>query len=297
LFQSVIGAGCLCAAVSLLAQNRAADETRREQWQNVEGIFAEMRARSGATVADIGAGDGFFASRLARAVGTSGRVFAVEIDDAALERLRRRLQEDGIQNVTIVKGAPDDPRLTDASLDAALIVNAYHEMDQHQSILTALRRALKPDGRLVIVEPVTPSRRGRPRADEARNHEIDPEYVLQDARAAGFDVVALKDPFTRRDSDIEWLMALQPGDMLTITPTTEPNPESDEELKNPSLRISLDELLGLAAKGAVTVVDVRGDDSFTAEHIPGAISVPLGTIDSRVEQLKRLAKPVVTYCS
>jgi ubiquinone/menaquinone biosynthesis C-methylase UbiE len=116
-------------------------------------------------------------------------VFAVEIDDAMIGRLRKRLPDDGLENVTIVKGAIDDPKLPDATLDAALIVNAYHEMHQHQLILAALRRALKPDGRL-IVEPVTPSRRGRPRADEAKNHEIDPEYVLQDARAAGFAVVA-----------------------------------------------------------------------------------------------------------
>jgi ubiquinone/menaquinone biosynthesis C-methylase UbiE len=95
-------------------------------------------------------------------------VFAVDIDDAVMARLRKRLQEDGIENVTIVKGSIDDPKLPDAALDAALIVNAYHEMEQHQLILAALRRALKPDGRLVIVEPVTPSRRGRSRAEEGR---------------------------------------------------------------------------------------------------------------------------------
>jgi hypothetical protein len=178
-------------------------------------------------------------------------------------------------------------------------VNAYHEMEQHQLILAALRRGLKPDARLVIVEPVTPSRRGRPRADEARNHEIDPEYVLQDARAAGFAVVALKDPFTRRDDDIEWLMTLRPGDMPTATSTgTAPAREtSDTELKDPSLRIPLEELVALASKGTVTVVDVRDEDSFVAGHIPGAIWIPLSSVERSVEQLCALAKPVVTYCS
>lgn len=289
----------LLSAISPLAQEHASQERRREQWQKVDAIFAEMGVRPGAVVADIGAGDGFFTSRLARAVGASGRVFAVEIDDAALDRLRKRLQEDGVANVTIVKGAVDDPKLPEATLDAALIVNAYHEMEHHESILAALRRALKPDGRLVIVEPVTPSRRSRPRADEARNHEIDPEYVLQDARAAGFAVVALKDPFTRRDGDIEWLMTLQPGDMPPATTTTAAaqGSEDDQELKDPALRIPLDQFVGLASKGAVTIVDVRGDDSFEAGRIPGAISIPLGSIESSVEQLGKLAKPVVTYCS
>jgi predicted methyltransferase len=295
----VVCLACFFAGVSLLAQDRASEERRREQWQKVDVILAEMGVRAGAIVADIGAGDGFFTSRLARAVGASGRVFAVEIDDAVMDRLRKRLQGDGIENVTIVRGAPDDPKLPDATLDAALIVNAYHEMEQHQSILAALRRALKPDGRLVIVEPVTPSRRGRPRADEVRSHEIDPEYVLQDARAAGFAVVALEDPFTRRDGNIEWLMTLEPGDMppaTTATPAAQ-GADAGEELKDPALRISLDEFIRLTSKGAVTIVDVRGNDSFAAGHIPGAISIPLATIEGSVEQLRRLAKPVVTYCS
>jgi predicted methyltransferase len=290
---------CLISTTSLRAQDRAAQERGREQWQNVDLIFAEMGVRPGATVADIGAGDGFFTSRLARSVGGKGRVFAVDIDDAVMARLRRRLQEDGIDNVTIVKGSIDDPKLPDATLDAALIVNAYHEMEQHQLILAALRRALKPDGRLVIVEPVTPSRRGRPRVDEAKNHEIDPEYVLQDARAAGFAVVSLKDPFTRRDSNIEWLMALRPGDMPPVTPTgTAPAREtSDAELNDPSLRIPIEEFAVLASKGTVTVVDVRDEDSFVTGHIPGAIWIPLSSVDRSLERLRALAEPVVTYCS
>jgi predicted methyltransferase len=180
---------CSLRGVQLLAQDRTAEESRREQWQKVQEIFAEMRIRPGATVADVGAGDGFFTSRLARAVGPDGRVFAVDIDEKALERLRKRLDDDGIRNVTIIKGAGDDPKLPADVLDSALIVNAYHEIEQHQSVLSALRRALKRDGRLVIVEPVRDSRRGRPRADQVRDHEIDPEFVLREARAAGFHIV------------------------------------------------------------------------------------------------------------
>lgn len=289
----------LLVGISLLAQGRSADEGRREQWQKVNEIFAVMGLRPGATVADVGAGDGFFTSRLARAVGSNGRVFAVDIDDAALERLRRRLQEDGIQNVTVVKGTPDDPKLPEHVLDAALIVNAYHEMQQHQSVLSALRRALKPEGRLVIVEPVRDSRRGRPRTDQARDHEIDPEFVLHDARAAGFRIVGLQDPFTVRGGDIEWLMALQPAEMPSVTvstaaPTGQP---TGSELKDALLRVSLEEFRKLATAAAVTIVDVRGDDSFAVGHIPGALSIPLESVDTAVEQLRRLGKPVVTYCS
>jgi SAM-dependent methyltransferase len=245
----------------------------------------------------VGAGDGFFTSRLAKAVGTSGRVLAVDVDDAAIGRLRKRLQEAGIENVTIIKGTSDDPKLPRATLDAALIINAYHEMEQHQAILAALRLALKRDGRLVIVEPVTPSRRNRPRAEQAKSHEIDPEYVLQDARAAGFAVLTLKDPFTRRDDDIEWLMALQPGDLPPTRTTAASETADAEALNDRALRMSLTEFIQLTQKGGATIVDVRGQDSFAAGHIPGALSIPLSTVEGSVEQLRTLAKPIVTYCS
>jgi predicted methyltransferase len=281
----------------MFAQSRTAEEARREQWQKVDEIFAEMRITPGAVVADIGAGDGFFTSRLARSVGSRGHVFAVEIDDAQIERLRKRLQDDGVENVTIVKATADDPKLPERALDAALIVNAYHEMSEHQSMMAAIRRALKGDARLVIVEPVTPSKRGRQRAEQTRDHEIDPEFVLQDARNAGFRVVALQDPFTRRTGAIEWLMALEPED-IPVSVTAPPSAdESGANLKDPALRVSADEFLALNSNGAVAIVDVRDEDSFAAGHIPGALSIPLESVEANVERIRSLGKPVVTYCS
>jgi FkbM family methyltransferase len=293
----VICLASLVSDVSLLAQSRTAEEARRDQWQKVDEIFAEMRIVPGAVVADIGAGDGFFTSRLARTVGSNGRVFAVEIDDAQIERLRKRLQNDGVENVIIVKAAADDPKLPERALDAALIVNAYHEMSEHQSVMAAIRRALKSDARLVIVEPVTASKRGRLRAEQTRDHEIDPEYVLRDARTAGFRVVALQDPFTRRNGDIEWLMALQPGEIPLSGTAPTPAHEAGLDLKDPALRLSVDEFLALISKGAVTIVDVRGEDSFAAGHIPGAVSIPLESVEANFERIRSFGKPVVTYCS
>lgn len=289
---------CLLVGASLAAQERVSDESLREQWQKVDQIFAAMGVHDGATVADVGAGDGFFTSRLSRAVGAQGQVFAVDIDDKALERLRRRLQDERVQNVTVIKGAPDDPRLPERTLDAALIVNAYHEMPQYQSILAALRRALKPDGRLVIVEPVSESKRGRPRADQIRDHEIDPEYVLQDARAAGYRIVGLQDPFTIRSTTLEWLIALQPRETPVVTASAPARTETGVgELADPALRISEEELTKLVSTGTVTIVDVRDAESYAAGHIPGAMLVPLDLVEDAVERLRALNKPVVTYCS
>lgn len=296
----VLSIACWLIAVSLSAQDRAAEESRREEWQKVEEIFAAMGIKADAIVADVGAGGGFFTTRLARAVGAKGRVLAVDVSVEALDRLRKRLDDDAIGNVTVVKGTPTDPHLPEGILDAALIINSYHEMTESQSMLVALRRALKREGRLVIVEPVQLSRRGRPRADQFRDHEIDPEFVLQDARAAGFRVINLQDPFVLREGDaLEWLMVLQPMEMppRANASAAQRHEPSAEELNDPSLRVSLAEFLQLASDAAVTIVDVRDRESFAAGHIPGAVSIPLETIESAVDRLRGLGKPVVTYCS
>lgn len=295
----------LCAGIlgagPLLAQARQTDDARREEWQKVDQILGAMGVRSGATVADVGAGDGFFTTRLARAVGPNGRVFAVDIDEGALTRLRKRLEDEGIHNVFVVKGTATDPRLPERTFDAALIVNAYHEMTEHQQMLSALRSALKPDGRLVIVEPISDAGRARSRAEQVKEHEIAPEFVLGDARSAGFRIVGMQDPFTGWARNLHWLLALQPNDgasAVTMASETAPDPATTPgEAADPGLRITQEEFKRLVAARAVTVVDVRDAGAFAAGHIPGAMSVPLDSIEQAAERLRKADKPVVTYCS
>jgi ubiquinone/menaquinone biosynthesis C-methylase UbiE len=203
-----------CAAVLSLAVAAGirAQEANRDEWQKVDAIFEALGVRPGATIADVGAGDGFFTARLAKKVGDDGRVYAVDVSDSALGRLRRRVEKDALANVTVVEGAEDDPKLPAGSLDAALIVNAYHEMREHQAVLTAIRLALKPEGRLVIVEPISKEMRSRPRERQTRDHEIAPDFVQEDAKAAGFRIVSLEDPFTERRTDraTEWMLVFAP---------------------------------------------------------------------------------------
>jgi len=299
LTRAIALACCVASAAPLLAQTRNADDERREAWQKVDQIFAALGVRPGATVADVGAGDGFFTTRLSRAVGPDGRVFAVDVDEAALTRLRQRLEREGIRNVFVVKGTPADPRLPEQTLDAALIVNAYHEMAEHQQMLSALRSALKPDGKLAIVEPITDARRARSRAEQTKAHEIAPEFVLGDARSAGFRIIGLQDPFTTRGRDFEWLLVLQPAQAVSATAPAPAGsaaaPAGDEA--DPALRISQQDFGKLVAAGRVTIIDVREPDAFAAGHIPGAISIPLDTVEQAVERVRKAGKPVVTYCS
>jgi predicted methyltransferase len=211
----LIGASavCLTAAVAIVvasACQSSGDETR-ERWQKVPEIVAALGVRRGSAVADIGAGRGFFTLRLAREVGSDGSVYAVDLDGGDLRRLRERAGEEGLRHVETIESEPDDPRLPAQSIDAALIVNAYHEMREHQAMLDGIRRALRPGGRLVIVEPILESRRGEPRERQESSHEIEPRYVEADLRDAGFDVLELRDPFTTRpEGDVEWMIVATP---------------------------------------------------------------------------------------
>jgi predicted methyltransferase len=298
---SVICLAGVIGAVPLLAQTRSTEETRREEWQKVDQILSAMGVRPGATVADVGAGDGFFTTRLARAVGAEGRVFAVDIDEGELTRLRKRLEDEGIRNVFVVKGTPTDPRLPERTLDAALIVNAYHEMAQHQQMLSALRNALKPDGKLVIVEPISDAKRSSSRVEQTQGHEIAPEFVLADARSAGFRIAGLQDPLTSRGRDLWWLLTLEPAATVTATASAPDAPAAgattSSEAADPALRITQQEFAKLSAARAVTIVDVRDAGAFAAGHIPGALSVPLDSIEQAAERLRKTGKPIVTYCS
>jgi ubiquinone/menaquinone biosynthesis C-methylase UbiE len=111
-----------------------------------------IKVERGSTVADLGAGSGFFTVRLAKAVGTAGKVYAVDIQQGMLDLLQRAVAKERLTNVIPVLGAVDDPRLPAASLDLVLMVDVYHELSSPQRTLAHLKNALKPGGRLVLLE-------------------------------------------------------------------------------------------------------------------------------------------------
>lgn len=286
----VLAAGMLGAAADAVAQERsgrAKTEEQRESWQKVGEIFKAMGVKPGAVVADIGAGDGFFTSRLSAAVGAEGRVLAVDVGANPLKRLRARVEEEKLSNVEVIEGTTDDPKLPAGTLDAALIVNAYHEMTEHQAMLAKIKAALKPEGRLIIVEPIAPSRRNATRAQQTSNHEIDPSFVRKEARDAGFHAIELVDPFTERHSgrDHEWMLVLS-------LPAA--------EWQDPKLRITPDEFRALPAAG-VLLLDVRGEESFGKGHLPGAVMMTDKELDEfakgNVAALRGEKRLIVTYCS
>ena len=128
------------------------ERSEREEEEAPDVALNALKIAKGSSVADIGAGSGYITVRLAARVGATGRVFANDVQPQMLNILARRLNNANITNVTLIEGTLDDPRLPPASVDLVLMVDVYHELSQPQAILRHLREALKPGGRLVLLE-------------------------------------------------------------------------------------------------------------------------------------------------
>jgi predicted methyltransferase len=156
----------------------------RDEWQKPDLIMDALKIAEGDNVADMGAGGGWFTARLARRVWPTGLVYAQDIQPTMLEAITRMVQREGLNNVRTVLGTPTDPKLP-PDLDAVLIVDAYHEMDERPDVILRLlqniARALKPQGRLGIVDFLPGGGGPGPPAEE----RIDPEVVIRTLEAAG----------------------------------------------------------------------------------------------------------------
>ena len=139
------------------------DGKKRDSAHEVQQVVQFLGIKSGMTIADIGAGSGYYVVRLAPIVGPSGRIFAEDVVPKYLSVLRKRIRDLGFQNVTVSLGEPHDPRLPVHSLDAAILVHMYPDITQPYGLLYNLVPAFKPRGRLGIVDAVGPiSRHGTP---------------------------------------------------------------------------------------------------------------------------------------
>jgi SAM-dependent methyltransferase len=128
------------------------ERPEREEEEEPARVLPALKLRPGDAVADIGAGTGYFTWRLARDVGPTGRVFAVDIQPEMLARLKTVMAARGLSNVVSVLGTDRDPGLAAASVDLALLVDVYHEFEYPREMLAAICRALKPGGRVAFVE-------------------------------------------------------------------------------------------------------------------------------------------------
>ena len=128
------------------------DRPEREEEEAPDDAINALMLKRGDVVADIGAGSGFMSVRMAKKVGPTGRVYAEDIQPQMIDILKKRLAKERITNIVAILGVADDPSLPASILDLELLVDVYHEFQKPQQMLRHLRDALKPGGRLVLVE-------------------------------------------------------------------------------------------------------------------------------------------------
>lgn len=171
-YRPVSGLGATSFSTEEARDNRREAETVME----MAGIVPGMR------VADIGAGDGYYTVRLADRVGSSGRVLANDIDAEAIQRLGTRVIEERFDNVSIVEGAEDDPRLPAASFDRIFLVHMYHEVSEPYAFLWRLRPALREGGQVIVVD-----------TDRSTDqHGIPPQLLFCEFAAVGYRLVTFE---------------------------------------------------------------------------------------------------------
>lgn len=162
------------------------DDPARDAWQKPRELVAALDLRPGMTVADLGAGTGYFSRHLSAAVGDTGTVLAVDTEPNLVARLRERAEQEHTANVTPLLASFDDPRLPRGTVDLVLIVDTYHHLDARLGYLERLRRVLKRGGRVAVVDwqagdiPVGPP----------REHKLSRDEVVGEMRAAGYRLVA-----------------------------------------------------------------------------------------------------------
>jgi len=155
----------------------------REATEQPEKVLDALRIPEGATVADVGAGVGYFTWRLADRVGPAGKVIAVEVQQKMLDLMAEDLKRRNISNVEMVLGGIRDPRLPAGAVDLALLVDVYHEFSEPEAMMLGIRRALKPDGRLVLVE----YRKEDPSIPILPLHKMSIEEVRSEIQPLGFE--------------------------------------------------------------------------------------------------------------
>ena len=166
--------------VATIVSSRWSNEEARDRVREADTVMDRAGIRPGMTVADIGAGEGYYTIRLAARVGEEGRVLAEDIMPSVRDQLAERVSRERLANVSVRLGAPADPRLPGNSFDRVMMVHMYHEITQPYEFLWRLRPSLKPDGLVVVVD-----------ADRAtQNHGTPPALLRCEFAAVGYAQVS-----------------------------------------------------------------------------------------------------------
>lgn len=169
--------------VSRIGDTEFSTEAARDEAGESEYVMDWAGIQLGTTVADIGAGEGYYTIRLAERVGPKGRVLAQDINRGALDRLGERVTREQLDNVAIKEGAVDDPRLPEHSFDRVFMVHMYHEIEEPYAFLWRMRPALAKGGQVIVVDRDRPTDR----------HGIPPKLLFCEFDAIGYRLTGFRE--------------------------------------------------------------------------------------------------------
>lgn len=169
--------------VAHIVSARWSNEEARDRLNEASEVMDKAGIAKGMTVADIGAGEGYYTIRLAQRVGEHGRVLAEDIVASVRDALAERVAREDLENVAVRLGTPADPKLPPASFDRVLMVHMYHEIEQPYEFLWRLRPSLKPEGLVVVVDANR----------QTKNHGTPPALLKCEFEAVGYRQVAMTD--------------------------------------------------------------------------------------------------------
>jgi SAM-dependent methyltransferase len=177
---------------------RWSTEAARDRRNEADDIMANAGVRPGMTVADIGAGEGYYTVRLSERVGPNGRVLGQDIVAEVIDALGRRVNRENLVNVSVKLGTPDNPKLPPGSFDRVFMVHMYHEIAEPYAFLWRLHPALKRDGEIVVVASNRPT----------EEHGVPPDLLRCEFESIGFRLIAIKS----RPAAGGYLARFAPGD-------------------------------------------------------------------------------------
>lgn len=158
------------------------ERSARESEERPQLVLDALKIREGQTVADLGCGSGYYAFRMAQLVGRSGKVFAIDIEQRMLQFVRQRAEREAVTNIETILAMDSDPNLPPDSTDLLLMVDVYHELEHPFEVMEKVRQALKPGGRVALVE----YRAEDPKVMIKAVHKMTEKQVIAEMRAAGF---------------------------------------------------------------------------------------------------------------
>lgn len=168
--------------VAPIESARWSDEESRDRVNEAETVMDRAGIHQGMTIADIGAGEGYYTIRLASRVGKEGRVLAQDIVPKVRDELATRVNRERLDNVSVRLGLPADPRLPENSFDRVLMVHMYHEIESPYEFLWRLRPSLKPDGLVIVVDANRPT----------QSHGTPPDLLKCEFAAVGYKLVSMQ---------------------------------------------------------------------------------------------------------